>query len=578
MAFRRPVTTFCTEAAYDAVNDAFQEEHRLGEAPEPPGLPERLRRWVVSRRGAILCLLGLWLAFIVGQLTPCFDMNPDSARYLGLARSISGGRGYTLEGRFFRSYPPLFPLMLSTVASAERHDFRPEKLIVALTGLGALLASYWLLSQRHDARTAAFLALLVAVSPSFLRYCIRIRADVPFLFFVAIFAGATDYFWRARKISWPAGLASGAALALATLTRLAGLVFYLTAFAWLARPSLWRRDARRCVVFGICMMFLAVPPAVGWSAWVHSRREDGTASYGEGVRARTMQGEPPLSVRGLRLLAAKEARTVPVQVANAAKTVVRIGGSTCSPFWAALLLPVGLLGLLRRLRAPAASDYAFCGYGLMILFWPMPQGARLWLPVLPLMLGYLADGVAGLGHFADEFPALGRWEWVKRSDRLLGRWRAKVAWWGTASLLAIGLVTGTGMIWQSWLKCRDAVGGVGLSTAPLDVARFLSAGHTRPVVLSYSRFREVAPAISDPKVRLVGLPLSAGDDGEAVLRELRRSGVTHLAIEREISGAQDRVRVLKAARELAAADPGRLRLVAETEHVQVFELPPPEPP
>ncbi|MCD6415085.1 MAG: glycosyltransferase family 39 protein [Planctomycetes bacterium] len=527
----------------------------------------------LSHRRAIVCLFAIWLCLVLSQLSPSFDMNPDSGRYVALAQSIAAGRGYTLSGRFSRRYPPLFPVILSAVTSPDRHDFRPEKLLVMLTGLGAMIASYWLLSQRYQGRTLLTLAVLVAVSPAFLSHCVLLRSDMPFFFFTAVFLAATNHFWRARKPSWVMAPVLAVALGAAALTRSAGMVFYVTGLAWLARLRLWRRDLRRCMVFGAVIIFIAFPPAMGWMAWVNSHREGGTISYREWIRSGVLRGESPVSIKGLSALVSRESRTLPTQVSNAARTVISLGGGTTGQLWALILAPIGLLGLARRMRRPDPSDYSFCGYSVMVLLWPWPQGVRLWMPVLPLMLGYLADGVSGLGHVVEEFPRLARWKWLRRLDGLAGRSRARVAWWGAFALLAVGVVSGIAMVAGSWQQSRRAIGGVYLTTGPLTVARFLNGAHQRPVTLAYARYLEVAPALTNPRSKVVGLPFVAPHDTAGFIEELRQQGTTHLAIRRKLRMWSREGRLLAKVREMLTAEPTRFKVVEETDYVQIFELP-----
>jgi len=537
-----------------------------------PDLPRRLKLRLLSPTGTALCLCGIWLCLIAVQLSPCFEMNPDSGRYLALARSLAEGRGYTLEGRPCRSYPPGFPLMLSTVHSPERHDFRPEKLIVMLTGLGAMLGSWWLLSHRYDGRRLLMLSILVAVSPALVRYCIRLRSDVPFFFFSVGFMAAADLFWRSRRLSWRAGVISAAALAAAAMTRAAGLVFYLAAFVWLVRSGLKRGQVRRCVVFAVVMTLIACPPALGWILWVRGSAEGGGPSYGDYAQRGILKGVPLLSARGISALLA-ETRSVPSQLTNAAWTMFGVGGHTGGALAGIVLVPLVLVGLLCRMRRPDPSDFCFCGYGLLILFWPDPQGTRLWLPVLPLLLGYLADGVDGFGRLTEEFPRLMRWGWLRRVDCLLGGPRERIAWWGALVLLVVGVTAGTGRAVQSWLACRDAVGGVYLTSAPRDVARFLNDSQERPIVLAYWRCLEVAPAVTNPDATVVQVPVPQEGGAAVLLVEMQRRGITHLVIERKIERPPRRKELLDEARRLLMANPHEYPLVSQTQYIQVFKLP-----
>jgi hypothetical protein len=250
-----------------------------------------------------------------------------------------------------------------------------------------------------------------------------------------------------------------------------------------------------------------------------------------------------------------------------------VGGHTGGALAGIVLVPLVLVGLLRRMRRPDPSDFCFCGYGLLILFWPDPQGTRLWLPVLPLLLGYLADGVDGFGRLTEEFPRLMRWGGLRRVDCLLGGSRERIAWWGALVLLVVGVTTGTGRAVQSWLDCRDAVGGVYLTGAPRDVARFLNDSQERPIVLAYWRCFEVAPAVTNPDATVVQVPVPREGGAAVLLVEMQRRGITHLVIERKIERPPKRKELLDEARRLLMAKPHEYPLVSQTQYIQVFKLP-----
>lgn len=539
------------------------------------GLLERLKRGDVSPAGMMACLSVIWLGLLATQLSPCFDMNPDSAIHIELARSIVEGRGYTLEGRSCRGYPPGFSLMLSAVTSPGRHNYRPEKLIVALCGLGAMLGAYWLLSQRYKGRELMVLAVLVAVSPSFLRYCVKLRSDIPFMFFAIVFLAAGNRYWRAERLSWPMAALSAVAMALGVLTRTAGVVFFPVALIWLLRPSPWRRDARRCIVFAAAVLLIACPVLVGWLAWPETECQARTASYGDFVRWRVMGRQPRVSLRRLARLVSMESKTMPRQVRNGAWAVFRVGGQTGATMWAVVLVPLGLLGLVRRLRKPGFTDYSFCGYSAMVLLWPASQGARFWVPVLPLILGYLADGIDGLGHISEEFPRPGRWGWFRRIDRWGGRFRGRVAWAGTAVLLSWGVASGVAEVPESWQMCREAIGGVYLTGSPRAVARWAVAQDEAPVVIAFWRFREVVVALYGRPAKVVPVPFPGGPDMEAFLRGLHERGITHLAVKRRMRewSKLDR-RLNRVAEDLTVREGGKC-LVHETKYIRIFELPAP---
>ena len=103
------------------------------------------------------------------------------------------------------------------------------------------------------------------------------------------------------------------------------------------------------------------------------------------------------------------------------------------------MLPVLFMGSLRRVRSLDLADVCFCGYALMVILWPWYRGDRLWVPVPPLMYGYLADGIAGWGRLAREFPRLARFKLFISLDRVAGRFRDRIAIWAPATILIAGI-------------------------------------------------------------------------------------------------------------------------------------------
>jgi len=535
-------------------------------------LLERFGGFVETRRRVLLFLIGIWSLLILGQLTPSFKMKPDSAYYLALARSLKQGKGYRVEGRFCRSYPPLFPLVLSAVGSSSRGDYRPEKFAISLMALGGLLGSYWLLSQRYRGHKLLVLALIVALSPAFVRASTMLLSDIPFFFFAIISMASANHFWRSERISWSAGVTFACTLALAGLTRAAALPFYLASLAWLARARLWRQDFPKCIVFTLLFLVIACTPVLGWLALTHSNAEEGTTSYADSVRAYLSGAKKRIANQGLLSLFAAEGRTILRQLSAAGEAVVGAGGPAGGAILGLILLPIGLLGLARRIRNVLPSDYLFCGYGIVVLLWPAYQGPRLWIPLLPLMLGYLADGIAGFGHLIEESPRIRRWTWLCRLDQFSGRLRGTIATLGATLLLLIGIVAGIGMVSKTWQESSSAINGVVLGGARLDVARFLCAPRERPVVLAYSRFLEVAPAVSNLESSVVSIPRGVEGNPEALLEQLELKGVTHLAVERKLKMTPWQTKVAGTIRAAIRTFPARFRLVTETSKVQIYEI------
>jgi hypothetical protein len=498
--------------------------------------------------------VAVWAALVLGQLTRWVVMYPDTGWYLALARSLAAGEGYRVEGELCRTYPPVFPLLLSVSGPLSHTHFRPEKLAVAATGLGALVGSYWLLSQRYRGRALAVLVLLVAASPTFVYLGTVLLSDVLFFLFAAVSLAAAERFWRGPRPRRSLAVISAASLALATLTRAAGLAFYVACAVWLARPSLWRRDRRRCFVFGAALLLVACPPVVAWRVWLATQPETGTRSYSDFVHSYVLEGSSLRSGEGWRRLLAEESRTVPLQLTAAAQMLFRARSDTREPLWGVVLLPLVIVGLVRRRGTAGPSDYGFVAYALVILFWPSHQGTRLWLPVLPLILGYVADALGGLGRVAGE------------------RVRGALAGAGAAVLFGVSLTAGLGLASRSWQLRPDAVGNVALPRDRQDVARFLVEKRRGPIVVAYLRALEVIPALGDSQAAVVRLPFGPGSDAESALAALAEQGATHLVVERRIKKTGRWAERAEAPGKLVAAAPRRFRRVHQTHHVAIYRI------
>ena len=161
----------------------------------------------------------------------------------------------------------------------------------------------------------------------------------------------------------------------------------------------------------------------------------------------------------------------------------------------------------------------------MVVIWPGARGPRLWLPVLPLLVGYLADGAGGLGALRGG----------------LGRARPYLVGVACAMILTNGVLAGAWRVIDDWRACNRAVHGVLLTGAPLAVAGFANDWRGRRMVLAYGRYLEIMPAVMNPDVTLVALPRTGG------LAGLRDMGVTHVALpvrggKREPEGLRDLLR------------------------------------
>jgi hypothetical protein len=524
----------------------------------------------LRKHGAALTVLGLlWAGLVLSQTTPWLEMWGDTDVYLGLARSLSQGDGYTLDGEPYCLRPPLFPALLSVLHSPTRGHYRPENLLMALAGLGALLGTYAFLAHRCPGRRRIAVAVLVAVSPAFVRMAGAVMTDALFLGLSMGFLVLADRFWRRPQARWPAALGASVMLGLAVLTRTAAVAFYAGALLWLAWPWRWRRDARRCLLFAAVLLLVAGPPLVGWQVWKRTAATGRAPSYTRAAEHFLPSRTPLLSAPGLRAVWNRVSAVVSGQLIEVAEAVYheREGhGARITPW---LIVPLLMLGLMRRLRRCEPSDLCFCFYAAMVLLWPFRR-TRLWLPVLPLLIAYLAEGADVLGRAREAWPRLNRWAPTRAAGWLLAKLRPVLLYGGGAVLLAGGLADSIEYVKWRWERKERVAGNVVLDPSRQDLVRFIAGGERRPMVVAHVGYLETRPAVHDPQAAVVPLPEPAGEARQLTLEQLTEAGATHLAIE---SGLSQRAQAMQMPAEtLVAERPDAFRLCYESRDLRVYEI------
>ena len=106
--------------------------------------------------------------------------TPDSALYLGLARSLSQGQGYIFNGSVNRVVAPGLPLILAGIRLLFGEGSRAPNLFIALCGLATIALVYLVIAQHANHRTALLVALASGCSYLFYHNAHRILTDIPF--------------------------------------------------------------------------------------------------------------------------------------------------------------------------------------------------------------------------------------------------------------------------------------------------------------------------------------------------------------------------------------------------------------
>jgi len=198
-------------------------------------------------------LLAAAAIFLLASFSPHWRITPDSALFLGVARNLADGRGFTFNEQTVTSINAGFPYLLAATRSLSGDPIIAGNMLVLALGL-ASLALVYLLMLRHAGRPLAVLVtVLTAVNGTFLRHSCEILADIPF-FFCSMLAllGYELTFARADSISESDPLARNPAsrtarLALASALLLVGLagmaslrIVFLGPLAAILIDLLWR--------------------------------------------------------------------------------------------------------------------------------------------------------------------------------------------------------------------------------------------------------------------------------------------------------------------------------------------------
>ena len=149
-----------------------------------------------GRRGTVVVALvfALLAALFIAQVPGVLLVNPDSAVYMGLGRSLARGEGYRFNFQPYAKYPPGYPLLLAAVYATAGESVWAMQALTALCGVGALAAAYALVKPRAGRWPALGVAVLTAACSWFQAHaCVTIRADVPY----AMLALAT--LWAAER-------------------------------------------------------------------------------------------------------------------------------------------------------------------------------------------------------------------------------------------------------------------------------------------------------------------------------------------------------------------------------------------
>ena len=354
-------------------------------------------------------LVGSWYK---NTRRPGHDWGDDFAQYLRHARNLATGQPYKQSGHLLNPryqigpevYPPVFPLLLAPVLSGTNPwDFQRFKLVGIGCAAAFLLVWGWRLTAEAEAERLAPaawpthlvpLVVLVAVCPVVWGLKDHILSDLPYLLLQTLAFGAIAWFRQGRaEPIWRQAVAAvglGAVLWLPYGCRTTG---FLLVGAFVGETA-WRH---RRNVSAARWPALALAVTVGLALVQRAYLDSHDAGYSAQLRTYFSAAQVAHNAQLYWNLACRYWGEQP-GLSSGTYSVLGVGT-------AALVV----LGWRRRWRETPfrAEEVYFVGYLLLVVLWPMPQGERLLLPLLPLAIVYGWVGARNLpGAWGRQLPTI----------------------------------------------------------------------------------------------------------------------------------------------------------------------------
>lgn len=130
------------------------------------------RRWLLAAAAILL----------LASFSPYWRITPDSALFMGVARNLVQGRGFTFNEQTATSINAGFPYLLAAIRPLASDPIIAGNVLMLTLGLASLVLVYLLMLRNAGRPLAVLVTLLTAVNGTFLRHSCEILADIPFFF------------------------------------------------------------------------------------------------------------------------------------------------------------------------------------------------------------------------------------------------------------------------------------------------------------------------------------------------------------------------------------------------------------
>lgn len=472
---------------------------------------------------AAVLLPGLWM---LGTRRAGQDWGDDFALYVSHARNLAEGRAYDDTGYLYnpaypvyspRTYPPVFPLLLAPVyrlAGLNLEIMKVEQVIFLVLMLAVVARR---VRTELPPAYAAGLVFLLGLSPFLWLYKDRIMSEVPYLLFSMLALHLLDG-ERERPLvrRLARAVLAGLVIYLACGTRAVGIVLLPCAVL----TDIVADGVRRWRWPGL--MSLAVLTTFGLCVLAQRQMLVLEGSYLD-----QWTFDPATPFRNLVALA----RGADEVLGSPTQRLVRL----------LVLMPLGavvVFGYVRCLwRRPGAREFYLPLYLLLLLLWPVGGFTpRFLLPLLPVVLTYLAQGVHGLAE-------------------RLGERRGRIAAGGIAAAVLLAYI---GL--YSRLDFGPLRHGIGHPQAQT-LFDFVRTQTPPEAVIVFSKARALALFTGRQAT-----PAQAPAEDAALWAHLHAVGATHFIVGRPFPDTDTFLQAF------AERYPTRMREVYRNEHFRVYRI------
>ncbi len=326
-------------------------------------------------RLADLCLFaGAAIFFVFSAIRSRGPLWGDDAVYLGIARSLAHGGGYSFMGIPHSKYPPGLPLTLAGIEILFPGSVLAARLLIAILGAAAVWLTYRFLRKSEGEAVAFTVAVLTGLCPIIAELASRPMTEVPYtavslacLLSPSVTLAAAAVLIRLPGVTLGLGIAAGTLFESSPLTRRRVTRAVLFAAVPAILLGIWLLRAHR--------LEKTIPPELG--------EEHGYAS--ELLVTNPDEGEPKFA--GLSDLVLRIRNNLPRYRDDV--VALAVGRVVWSRWRKNLLAAAWLVSFVYSLiRRRGAAEFYLLSNLAMLAVWPGLQTERHLAPVVPLILLY----------------------------------------------------------------------------------------------------------------------------------------------------------------------------------------------